>query len=77
VFFLLTAFWGGLFRSHLEKQLGELEPSRAKRFKRIAAGHFIAILFADALVLSIINGLIMVLQLSLPIEGVVMVANRN
>ncbi|HKM75543.1 MAG TPA: hypothetical protein VJZ32_03915 [Candidatus Bathyarchaeia archaeon] len=68
--FLLSIVWGELFRGKLVTDLNRVEAAHELRFRLIAGKHLMAVEFADSIVLSIINGLILILELNMRIEGV-------
>jgi hypothetical protein len=72
ILFILSLVWGFLFRGHLEREIKSKYPEDTKRkFEDPIFYHFIQVFFADALVLFIVNGLILILEFSLPLEGVI------
>jgi hypothetical protein len=72
ILFTLSLVWGFLFRGHLEREIKSQCPEDTERkIDDTIFYHFIQVFFADALVLFIMNGLILILEFSLPLEGVI------
>jgi hypothetical protein len=71
VLFLLMSLWSYMFRGHLLDGLRTLNPRRSEEFGRLVRSHYLQVYFAEAVVLFIVNGLILILELSQPVDGVV------
>jgi len=72
LFFGLSLIWALLFQGHLKRDLESLyHKERKAKWGEPTGFHFFQVFFADALFLFIINGLILILELKLPLEGVI------
>jgi hypothetical protein len=64
--------WGFMFRGHLIDGLRRLNPEKSRELAVLVRSHYFQVHFADAVVLFIVNGLILILELSQSVEGVVL-----
>ena len=73
ILFGLSSIWGHLSHFDLGRRLKVRYPEdKSMKFAGVTLTHFYQVFFAEALFLFIINGLILILDLSLPLEGVVL-----
>jgi hypothetical protein len=72
LFFFVTVWWGYLFHKFTISEVQQADNRHSRRLSRIITPHFLQVSFTEAIFLSMVNGLIIILQLRFVGFGIIL-----